>query len=547
MARVAASVLEVLARSGARRAFGLPGVHNLPLFEPGLAVPVTTVRHEQTAMAAADGWARASGSLGVALVTTGPGAANAVAAFGEARASHSPVVLVASEVATPWLEASPRRGVLHECADQAGIFRPLAKAVLQPRRADDVPAAVAEAAVAALSCPSGPVYLDVPSDLLASTLSTPALGAVDLGSPRRPEVPASLLDQLAELLARSRSPVLLCGGGVVQARAEAHVDRLCRRLGAVVVATFGGRGILPSGHPWMVDAPPHEPEVAALLGEADLVVALGSALDGMTTKNFSLRLGRKLVIVNADPTAMKRGYQPDLGIVGDVGPVLDGLLARLGGLSAAEAERVQDETPARALTAAVRARLAATPAEAPGLAFADAISAGLVSDSVVVCDMAVAGYWVGGYATLPGTRMLQYPVGWGTLGLGLPAGVGAASTGRPTLVVAGDGGLAMALGELATLVEQRLPLVLLVVDDGGYGMLRFDQRRSGRPASGTDLLAPDWGQLASAFGLPFARVPASGDGLSDAINSALAPRAPAMLLAEASLVPPRTTSPRWGE
>jgi len=540
---VAAAVLDVLARAGAGRAFGLPGVHNLALFEPGLALPVTTVRHEQTAMAAADGWSRATGSLGVALVTTGPGAANAVGAFGEAAASGSPVVLVATEVATRWLAASPRRGVLHECADQAGMFRPLAKAVLQPRQPEAVPAALAEAARVARSAPSGPVYVDVPADVLGAPAAAVEVDEADLVPPAPPEVPSATLDRLAEVVATSGSAVLLCGGGVVQAGAEVLVDQLARRLGAPVVTTFAARGVLPPAHPWAVGLPPHEPEVAALLGEADLVIVLGSALDGMGTKNFSLRLGRMLVSVNANPEHLARSYTPDLAVLGDVAAVLSGLLARLGPPPPPGDD--PEATPASELRRAVRERLAASASEAPGLALADAVGQALPSAAVAVCDMAVAGYWVGGYAEVGSTRTLQYPVGWGTLGLGLPAGIGAASTGRPTLVVVGDGGLAMALGELATVVEHQLPLVVLVVDDGGYGMLRFDQRRSGRPASGTDLLGPDWERLAEAFGMPFARVPAGGSGLCGEIRSALASASPALLATSAALDPPRTTSPRW--
>ena len=145
--------------------------------------------------------------------------------------------------------------------------------------------------------------------------------------------------------------------------------------------------------------------------------------------------------------------------------------------------------------------------------------------------MAVAGYWVGGYASAPGPRRLAYPVGWGTLGFGLPAAIGPAAAGHPVIAVCGDGGLAMALGELATLVQERLPVTVLVVDDGGYGMLRYDQARGGDPEVGRRPgRRPDFVALAAAFGLPATGVPSVRDGLAAALAKAVgigraAPRA----------------------
>ena len=162
--------------------------------------------------------------------------------------------------------------------------------------------------------------------------------------------------------------------------------------------------------------------------------------------------------------------------------------------------------------------------------------------------MAVAGYWVGGYAAQPRSRRLQYPVGWGTLGYALPAAVGAAAgSGRPTLVVAGDGGIPFAVGELATLVQEQLPVTVLIVDDGGYGMLRYDQQVAGDPERGVDLHGPDWVALAAAFGLPAFAVASVGAPLREALAAAAGRPGPTLLHVPALLYPPRTTSPRWRE
>ncbi|MFY9331051.1 MAG: thiamine pyrophosphate-dependent enzyme, partial [Candidatus Nanopelagicales bacterium] len=191
---------------------------------------------------------------------------------------------------------------------------------------------------------------------------------------------------------------------------------------------------------------------------------------------------------------------------------------------------------------AVRARLRLDERTAKPTAFVEAVEQ-WPRDGVVVCDMAVAGYWVGGYARQPRPRRIQYPVGWATLGYALPAAIGPASIGIPTLAVCGDGGPMFALGELATIAQHQLPVTLLIVDDGGYGMLRFDQQVFGHPERGVDLLTPNWASLAQAFGIVHVEVGVDevADVLADTAKS------PRMIVLRETLFPPRTTSPRWRE
>ena len=528
---VAGMVLDALRASGADTVFGLPGVHNLP-FWLGTAADPVVVRHEQTAVYAADGWARTTGRLGAAVVTTGPGAANAVAAFGEAAAAGSPVVLVASEIPQAQRRPGRLRGVLHESRDQAGIFGPLAKAVFTPRTPDEAATAVGAAVAAALREPRGPVYLDVPADVLGH----PAGRAPELDAPAEPEPASAALDAAATELRAARA-VVWTGGGC--ADHPERVGALAARLGAPVVSTYRGRGCPSTAHPLAVGLPPHEPEVAALIASAEVLLAVGGDLDGMNTRNWTMPRPPRLVTLDAAAPAEPPEWPADAAVVGRLGAALDGLLRRLP---------APDREPwaPDGLRKTVLARLRADPATADAVGLLDAVEAARTPETVLVCDMAVAGYWVGGYAGAPAPRRLAYPVGWGTLGFALPAAVGAAATGRPVLAVCGDGGLMMGLGELATLVQQRLPVTVLVVDDGGYGMLRYDQARAGHPPAGVDLATPDFPALAAAFGLPATDVGAVA-GLAPALAAALASGAPHLVRLPARLTPPRTTSPRWHE
>ncbi len=520
---VAQQVLDTVAAGGAGTVFGLPGVHNLAFWR-GTPAP-TVVRHEQAAVYAADGWARTTGRLGAAVVTTGPGAANAVAAFGEAAAARSPVLLVASEIPQSLRRAGRVRGVLHESRDQAGIFAPLAKAVFTPRTPAEVAAVVGTAVDTALAHPRGPVYLDVPADVLgqpAAPSPAPPLAVTGTGDP----------GAAVPLLTGVR--VVIWAGGDALDVAD-PVGALAAHLGAPVVASFRGRGVPPTAHPAAVGLPPHEPEVAALIGAADVLLVVGGDLDGMNTRNWTMPRPPRLVVLDAAPSVDPPEWTPDAVVTGPLDATLHAL---------------RELVPARApwaptgLRATVLGRLRTDPATAGAIDLLDAVEHARTPETVLVCDMAVAGYWVGGYASAPAPRLLAYPVGWGTLGFALPAALGAAAAGHPVIAVCGDGGLMMALGELATVVQERLPVTVLVVDDGGYGMLRYDQLRAGHPSSGVDLVTPDFVALAASFGLAATAVPSMAE-LREPLAAAVG--SPHLLRVSSRLTPPRTTSPRWHE
>ena len=530
MRSVARSIVDAVAVHGATTVFGLPGVHNLAFWKVPEGAPLV-VRHEQAAVYAADGWARATGRLGAAVVTTGPGAANALAAFGEAAAARSPVLLVASEIPQALRRAGRLRGVLHESRDQAGLFRPLAKAVFTPRSAAEVAGVLDEAVAAAMRHPRGPVYMDVPADVLGHEAVTP-LAAGPWFEPLPTEAD---LDAAAAVLADARV-VIWAGGGAVDA--EPSVAVLAEHLGAPVVASFGGRGVPPTAHPLTVGLPPHEPEAAELIGRADVLLAVGGDLDGMNTRNWTMPRPPRLVTLDPAPLVDPPEWAADATVTGRLGDALRGLRDRLPSRAPWAPPRLGEQA---------RERIAADPVSAEAMAFVAAVEAARTDETVLVCDMAVAGYWVGGYASAPGPRRLAYPVGWGTLGFGLPAAIGPAAAGHPVIAVCGDGGLAMGVGELATLVQERLPVTVLVVDDGGYGMLRYDQARVGDPEVGVDLVGPDLSALAAAYGLPATAVPSVGDGLASALAKAVGSGGPHLVHVRARLIPPRTTSPRWRE
>jgi thiamine pyrophosphate-dependent acetolactate synthase large subunit-like protein len=530
----AAGLVAALEGAGVEVVFGLPGVHNLAAWEALRTSPIRLigVRHEQAAAYAADGYARTTGRAGVALVTTGPGAANTLGAVGEAWASRSPVVVIATDVPTGLRREGVHRGMLHEVPDQAALFRPVTKAALRVERARDVGDAVALALHRASTPPARPVYVEVPTDLLGASETKPSPGSDPLegaGSPGSDPLEGSLR-VATDLLADVQRPLVWAGGGAVDA-GEA-VAALAERLGAPIFTTYTGRGVA-GDHPLAVGLPPHLPRTGALWDQADAVVAVGSDLDGMSTQNWLHPRPPTLVAVNVDRDDAAKNYEPDVVIEGDA-TLAAGLASRLDG---PREPWVDLEGLRRSALDDLRRDF---PAE---LRFLEAVPA----EAVVFADMCIPGYWLAGFRRVPAPRRLAYPMGWGTLGFAFPAALGAAAAGldAPVVSVSGDGGFLFAPGELATLAQERLPLTAVIVDDAGYGMLRYDQDAAGRERSGVDLATPDFEALAASFGLRAQTVEGLDDAFEHALGAHLGDATPSVLVAKAALQPPPTTSPRW--
>jgi thiamine pyrophosphate-dependent acetolactate synthase large subunit-like protein len=338
------------------------------------------------------------------------------------------------------------------------------------------------------------------------------------------------------LLAEAQRPLIWAGTGAADAGAE--VAALAERLAAPVLTTYGARGILPPHHPCLVDMPPHVEPAGRLWDEADLVISVGSDLDGVQTQNWSQPQPPRLLAINLDADDARKNYRVDEVLTVD---------------AAAGCAALAERLPQRDGLDAVRRRIAKVRSEAcahldpDALRFLDALSFALPEDAVLVVDMCIPGYWAAGFRTVPGPRRLQVPLGWGTLGYAFPAALGAAlGADGPVVSLSGDGGFLYAPGELATMAQERIPLTAVIVDDGGYGMLRYDQELSGRPTYGVDLHTPDFAALARSFGIEAETVEGLDDVFGEALARHVADPEPSVLVARApALVAPPNTSPNW--
>lgn len=493
-------VVEALRSLGADTVFGLPGQHALGVFDALRKAPdlkLIQPRLENNVTFAADGYARAHAGDRVPvtplIVSTGPGALLTLPALHEARAASVPLLAIASQVPVAGLGGA-RRGYLHELEDQADSVRRIVKSVHPVRSVSQIPAALRAAWESAASVPFGPVWVEIPQDVLLATATVPPITELTAQPRALPPAP-DLVAEAARMLDTADNPVILAGGGVVRARAGERLRTLAEALRAPVLTTFGGKGAFPWDHPLSARSWLEDGDSTELLASADVLLVLGSGLGELSSNYHQLVPRGEVIQVEADAGKLESNHR-GLGIHADVSPVLDAVLGTVRRRKPdGRAERVVAELLTR-----IKNRVAAQSLETEQCALAD-IRDALPSGIPTFWDMTILGYWAWSAWNADDAPM-HSAQGAGGLGYALPAALGAAvGTGGRTLAVSGDGGAMYGLAELATAVAHQLDVTWLIVDDGGYGILREYLTTAFGRAEGTDLVRPDFVALAHSFGV----------------------------------------------
>jgi acetolactate synthase-1/2/3 large subunit len=515
--RLVAETLEAL---GTEAAFGVPGVHALAIWDGlrGSSVRTIGFRTELNAGFAADGYARATGKPAALLLSTGPGALISLASLMEAASSHVPLVAIASQIPRDLIGRG--RGYLHELPDQIASFAPVVKWAARAESDAGIPELLGEAWRQALSPPTGPVYVEIPVDVLGGETSVEAPGKQTGTYLIQPTAREEARGEAIRLLNGAERPVIWAGGGVLRGRAWEEMAELARRLDAPVATTYMGKGAFPADDPLSAGCACDEAAFKELLEQADVVVAIATELGAETTAQYGLDFSGQLIQIDAVPERIGATY-PALALVGDAVATLGDLLPHVEERTGDGAERA----------ARVRVRVA------QGLAGQDrdlerglleTIRGAVPAETVTAWDMTILAYWAAAHFPVTKPRTFLYPLGSGTLGYSWPAALGASvGLSTPTLAVVGDGGFLYGIQELATAKQHGLDTVVLVVDDGGYGILREYQRASFGETTAVDLVEPDYVAVANAFGIPAER--ASPDDLGAALEHAFTGGGPALV------------------
>ena len=492
-------VVETLTALGVTHVFGIPGQHALGLFDAIRRSDLAFVssRVENNSAFGADGYARVTGQVGVLFVSTGPGALTALGALQEAYTTGVPLLVISSQVPRRGL-GGKRNGLLHQLDDQQRSAQNVVKSTAVVRDASHIPSAIADAWALAQSAPAGPAWVEIPEDVILEPAAAPPVRSVVYAIAERP-ARAELVEEAARLLTAAERPVILAGGGVRRSATGADgLRRVAEALGGPVVSTIGGKGAIAFSHPLSAASWIEDRYTTELLEDADVLLAIGTTIGEVTSNYFTFAPTGRLIQIDAEPRVLASNY-PALGIHADAGLALNAIADRLD-TPRADAAASEGARIAADLRRRVEARLDAQDLAAERRLLAD-LRAAVPDDVPTFWDMTIAGYWAwsvwdpreGGFHSAQGA---------GGLGFAFPAAVAAAiGSGRRTLAVSGDGGAMYGIAELATAHQHDADVTWLIVDDGGYGILREYMTGKFGQATTTELARPDFAALARAFGV----------------------------------------------
>ncbi|HEX2943964.1 MAG TPA: thiamine pyrophosphate-binding protein [Rhodopila sp.] len=496
-------VAEFLAACGVTTVFGIASVHNIPMLDAiwrRNTIRFMMARGELGGAHMADGYARVNGGLGVIFSSTGPGAANAVGGLIEARFAGSPVLHITGQTATRF--ADRELGTVHDAYDQLGMMASVSKAAYRIRSPQNAIGVLTRAAAEALSAPMGPVSVEVPIDLQRQKIERPAIldnFVLPIAQPRTPS--AAELDELAARVMAAKRPLLWLGNGAKKAGSAAAklLD-----MGFGMVSSFNGRGTVPEDHPRNMGGLIGNgmPLITDFYRTVDLCLLVGCRLRGHETGDLNLKLPDNIIQVDSNPGANGRTYPSQYFVCGDAQATLDGLVSRIEG-KLRVAPGYTDEFAA--LKRAAQQEFIGT-LGAYGT-FSEQLRGVMPRDAIWVRDVTQNNTtWGNRIFPIYNPQQNVYPVGAG-IGQGLQLGIGAAAAagGRKTVVMTGDGGFFLNVGELWTAVQEELDMVVIVMNDRGYGVIKRIQDATQGRRFYADLQSPELSKLAALSDIPYFR------------------------------------------
>ncbi len=528
--------MECLKAEGVEHVFGIPGGANLPTYDALYDAGIRHIqcRHEQGAGHAAEGYAKASGKVGVALATSGPGATNLVTAIADANMDSVPTVFITGQVRTDLIGTDG-----FQEADVTGITMPIVKHSILVQDPRDIPEGVHEAFHIARTGRPGPVVLDVPQDLSRADISYEPVDVDKVSLPGyQPTIEgnAKQIRQAAKALATARRPVIYAGGGVVNANAAKELTELALSDRFPVTCTLMGLGGFPAPHEqWLGMLGMHGTRTANYaMDEADLICAIGARFDDRITGKMSEFAPRaKFIHVDIDPAEISKNVPAHIPIVGDAKRILSKLTAEYRALDTDPArlegwwQRIhnwQQKHPLRYDDS--------EDSEIKPQYMVQAMYEATGGEAIITSDVGQHQMWAAQYYHFAEPRRWINSGGLGTMGFGLPSAMGAKMgvPDRDVVCLAGDGSLIMNVQELATCVTEQIPVKVFIMNNGYLGMVRQWQELfwDGRYKSVEMGASPDWVKLAEAFGAVGMRTSDKGE-LVDVMKAALAEEGPVVV------------------
>ncbi|SFE98998.1 thiamine pyrophosphate-binding protein [Alteribacillus iranensis] len=494
------AIVKELVRAGVTTAYGVVSIHNMPIYDAIQregSIHLVCARGESGAVNMADGHARSTGELGVVITSTGTGAGNAAGSLIEAWSAGVPLLHITGEVASPYLGTG--KGYIHECKDQLQMLSGTCKEAYQLKVPGQAAGFIRKAITEAFQYPTGPISVEIPIDYQSAIIEdTQIVDSNDFTKAKKDSfvIPKSVTDMVRD----AKRPVLWVGNGALLSGASEEIIQLAEWLRTPVITSQSAKGIIPEDHEQSIGHFASYKETKEFLEEADLLISVGVRFRSNETSGWTVKIPNHHISIDVDYLAANRNYETTYALVGDTKIVVGELLKELTenpvrGASKEYLEEVKD------LRNTLRENLRST--LGPYEEILDSMRANLEDDTIFVRDVTVpANVW--------GSRLFEtyqprhsIHASGGGIGQGLPTAIGAqiANRDKRVVLVAGDGGFMVNLGELSTAAQEKLPMIILLFDDSGYGVIRNIQDAAYGRQVGVDLNSPDFVQLGRAMGV----------------------------------------------
>ena len=442
-------IVRILKAAGVECIFGIISIHNIPIYDAIArqgGIRTITNRSEPGAVNMADGYAKATGKLGVVITSTGAGAGNAAGSLIEAQTNGTPLLHITGQIDSPYLDQA--KGFIHECKDQLGMLKAISKEAFRVRSIESLTSTILQAIEVALTAPTGVVSVEIPIDIQKMMLTAPEISFESRSSP----APALLsIKEAASILASAKRPLIWSGNGVVQADAIDELTNIAEMWGAGVITSQAGRGAIREDHLQCIGNFAYNSAIRDFLASCDVLLAVGTRFRGSETRVWQLPLPRTIVQIDVDRLAIGRNYPATVGCVADAKFALQALINELAGKVKPDASYLQEVLQARnACRDALRATLG------PYDELCVDLGNSLDQDTILVADVTISAVlWGSRLIPVYGPRQYIHAAGGG-IGQGLQMAFGA-KLGQPkrqVVVIVGDGGFQVNLGELGTAVQE---------------------------------------------------------------------------------------------
>lgn len=495
-------IVKCLEREGIEVVFGIPGLYNMPIFDALYHHPsirVITVRHEQGAAFMADGYARATGKPAAIIPLPGPGLTNAMTGIGEAFYDSSPMLVLSTQINRDFIDKDA--GLLHEMTHQFEMLAPLTKYGERINKGAEISDVFHRAMMALRNGRPRPVQIEIPRDVQVELVDwTPEMESTLPAKQDRLLAPGDQIDIAVEALLQAERPLIFAGGGVLSSSATPELIRIAERLGAPVLTTGMGAGAIPGDHPlacgvaWIASA-----DIRPLIGACDALLVVGTRFNQGMTHGWDLPLPPLTIRIDVDADEIERNLPMQHKLVGDAKATLAALDEKVAGRGMDRGGVIHP------ILAGARAafRSAITSKMGSTSSWERVLRDVLPRSAILSCDMSL--FWADMLAVFPiyEPRTILFPWGFGTLGFAVPEAIGAkiSQPDREVVAVCGDGAFLFTGMELATAVQNGLPIPIIVPNNNAYGMIKVQQRDQfdGR-YMGVELHNPDFVALAHAFG-----------------------------------------------